>query len=384
MPQNEVILKPGRQKSLLRRHPWIFSGAIDRVIGEPGYGETVLVLDSQENPLAQGAFSPQSNIRVRIWSWDLEEVIDATRFSQLQAFPWDSKAVYHESGIPPLHTPIQWLNSLPKQIQKKTVVYHIARKDFPKDTALTLATFGIENTLYFKTRTPSYERTYEVVDGANIGGDSSTFLGEPLAAFPIDSHFDIQRQYNPATGETSVVTEENTRDRMWWERDYMRVDWTTNNVMGYYWAGLDAYEALGYVERQAVALPCDEGSECPDGWQVTVENADCPQSCRDVMRVPFGMDAQAEPDVTACAGELGVSLLERTVFLDNESSASYIEEALQHGVRAARRRGDAVLIGHVQNAELAGELRRLLPGLAGEGVRLVAPSVLASEGRARP
>ncbi len=84
------------------------------------------------------------------------------------------------------------------------------------------------------------------------------------------------------------------------------------------------------------------------------------------------------------AGELGVSLLERTVFLDNESSASYIEEALQHGVRAARRRGDAVLIGHVQNAELAGELRRLLPGLAGEGVRLVAPSVLASEGRDRP
>jgi hypothetical protein len=150
-------------------------------------------------------------------------------------------------------------------------------------------------------------RTYEVVAGANIDGGSSTFLGEPLAAFPIDSHFDIQRQYNPATGETAIVTEENTRDRMWWERDYMRVDWTTNNVMGYYWAGLDAYEALGYVERQAVALPCDEGSECPDGWQVAVENADCPQSCRDVMRVPFGMDAQLESTVTACAGELGVS-----------------------------------------------------------------------------
>jgi CRP-like cAMP-binding protein len=91
-------------------------------------------------------------------------VIDAARFGQLQAFPWDSKAIYHESGIPPLHTPIEWLNSLPKRIQKKTVVYHIARKDFPKDTDLTLATFGIENTLYFKTRTPSYERTYEVLE----------------------------------------------------------------------------------------------------------------------------------------------------------------------------------------------------------------------------
>lgn len=91
-------------------------------------------------------------------------VIDTVRFNQLQSFPWDSKVIYHESGIPPLHTPISWLNSLPKAVQKKTVVYHIARKDFPKDTALTLATFGIENTLYFKTRPPSYERTYEVLE----------------------------------------------------------------------------------------------------------------------------------------------------------------------------------------------------------------------------
>jgi len=82
MPKNEVILKPGREKSLLRRHPWIFSGAIDRVIGEPGYGETVLVLDSQGIPLAQGAYSPRSNIRVRIWSWDLEQVIDKAFFRE--------------------------------------------------------------------------------------------------------------------------------------------------------------------------------------------------------------------------------------------------------------------------------------------------------------
>jgi len=80
-----------------------------------------------------------------------EGVIDGERYQQLQNFPWDSNVVYHESGIAPLHTPIDYLNSLPKKIQKKTVVYHIAKKDFPKNTNLTLATFGIENTLYFKT-----------------------------------------------------------------------------------------------------------------------------------------------------------------------------------------------------------------------------------------
>jgi CRP-like cAMP-binding protein len=92
------------------------------------------------------------------------KVIDSERFRQLAAFPWDRKVIYHESGIPPLHTPITWLNSLPKRIQKKTVVYHIAAKDFPRETSLTLASFGIENTLYFKTRAPSYERTYEVLE----------------------------------------------------------------------------------------------------------------------------------------------------------------------------------------------------------------------------
>jgi CRP-like cAMP-binding protein len=93
-----------------------------------------------------------------------EGVIDSGRFRQLRNFPWDSKVVYHESGIAPLHTPIGYLNSLPKNLQKKTVVYHIAKKDFPRTTSLTLATFGIEKTLYFKTRAPGYERTYEVLE----------------------------------------------------------------------------------------------------------------------------------------------------------------------------------------------------------------------------
>ena len=93
-----------------------------------------------------------------------EGVIDGERHRQLQAFPWDRKVVYHESGIPPLHTPIAWLNSLPRKIQKKTVIYHIANRDFPRETALTLATFGIENTLNFKTRRPAYEQTYEMLE----------------------------------------------------------------------------------------------------------------------------------------------------------------------------------------------------------------------------
>jgi len=100
----------------------------------------------------------------------------------------------------------------------------------------------------------------------------------------------------------------------------------------------------------------------------------------------FFLDSRTTADTVGpeLAGRLGVRLLERDVFLDNENSAAYIEGALRHGVRTAQARGSAVLIGHVQNVELAGELERLLPQLAGQGVELVAPSVLAAEGRGRP
>ncbi|MBN2535020.1 MAG: cAMP/cGMP-dependent 3',5'-cyclic-AMP/GMP phosphodiesterase [Spirochaetales bacterium] len=90
-------------------------------------------------------------------------VISHERYKQLESFPWDSKVIYHESGIPPLHTPVSFLNSLPPDIQKRIVVYHIAKKDFPEQTSLTLATFGIENTLYFKTRPPVYEKMYQIL-----------------------------------------------------------------------------------------------------------------------------------------------------------------------------------------------------------------------------
>lgn len=71
-----IQIKAGREKSLLRRHPWIFSGAIDKVRGAPGPGETVQVLDAQGDFLAWAAYSPLSQIQARVWSWSLEEQVD--------------------------------------------------------------------------------------------------------------------------------------------------------------------------------------------------------------------------------------------------------------------------------------------------------------------
>ena len=69
-------LKPGREKPVLRRHPWIFSGAIADIDGEPSDGQTVDVIDANATFLAKGSYSSKSQIRVRIWSWDPDAIID--------------------------------------------------------------------------------------------------------------------------------------------------------------------------------------------------------------------------------------------------------------------------------------------------------------------
>jgi len=72
----QLILKPGREKSLARRHPWIFSGAVARVQGDPDSGDTVAVRAASGEFLVWAAYSPASQIRARAWSWDEQERID--------------------------------------------------------------------------------------------------------------------------------------------------------------------------------------------------------------------------------------------------------------------------------------------------------------------
>ncbi len=77
---NSLFLKKGRERSVKRRHPWVFSGAIEKVAGDAQPGETVQVRDIAGNPLALAAFSPQSQIRARVWTFNHEEEVDAAFF----------------------------------------------------------------------------------------------------------------------------------------------------------------------------------------------------------------------------------------------------------------------------------------------------------------
>ena len=75
-----IYLVKGREKSLRRRHPWVFSRGIDRIEGKPELGETVDVYDNKGEWLARGAYSPQSQIRVRVWTFNKNEAIDVNFF----------------------------------------------------------------------------------------------------------------------------------------------------------------------------------------------------------------------------------------------------------------------------------------------------------------
>ncbi len=78
MPGNgTVILQPGRERSVLRRHPWIFSGAVARIRGNPADGDIVDVQDAGGRWLARGYLNRRSQITVRLLTWDPAEEIHA-------------------------------------------------------------------------------------------------------------------------------------------------------------------------------------------------------------------------------------------------------------------------------------------------------------------
>ncbi len=92
-----LTLHPGKEKSLLRRHPWIFSGAVARLDGRARPGDTVDVVSAEGRPLGRAAWSPASQIRARVWSFDIKETIDHAYFKRRIA-----AAVARRAALPEL------------------------------------------------------------------------------------------------------------------------------------------------------------------------------------------------------------------------------------------------------------------------------------------
>jgi 23S rRNA (cytosine1962-C5)-methyltransferase len=102
-----LFVQEGREKSLLRRHPWVFSGAVERLEGGPVSGDTIQICDAQGGFLAWAAYNSQSQISARVWSWQADEKIDADFFrrkiSNALAARKDLKLAQHSNGMRLIH-----------------------------------------------------------------------------------------------------------------------------------------------------------------------------------------------------------------------------------------------------------------------------------------
>jgi 23S rRNA (cytosine1962-C5)-methyltransferase len=94
---SSLILKSGKEKSLWRHHPWIFAGGVERVEGRARPGDTLTVLSAEGQALGRAAFSPESSIRARVWTFDAAETVDDAFFKRRV-----SEALARRAALPEL------------------------------------------------------------------------------------------------------------------------------------------------------------------------------------------------------------------------------------------------------------------------------------------
>lgn len=198
-----VILRPGRDKSLLRRHPWIFSGAIQKIEGESVSGGTVDLLSADRQFLARASYSPNSQIRARVWTFEDESVDQEffrtrirtaihTRYSLSDSRLTDSlRLIYAES------------DSIPGLIvdrYKDTLVMQCltAGAEFWKETLadLLLEETGL-STIYERSDADVRQLEGLEPEAGLLRGDLSAFI------FPITEHglkFNVNLQSGHKTG----------------------------------------------------------------------------------------------------------------------------------------------------------------------------------------
>ncbi|HOX42224.1 MAG TPA: hypothetical protein PK668_01440 [Myxococcota bacterium] len=115
----------------------------------------------------------------------------------------------------------------------------------------------------------AYER---IQDSDGKGAGRATNDGVIVVAFPVESHFDIVRAYNPTTGEQLNVLEENSSDRPWYEREYMRVDWSRNmNTDSYDFDTLSMLGVYGGVTYESLDYDVTDPGD-PDAPVLDLEN----------------------------------------------------------------------------------------------------------------
>jgi len=88
----EVILKKGKEKAVLQRHPWVFSGAVEKVKGNPVNGDIVRLINAKGDFMAYGFYNDQSRVALRLLEWNENAVVDDNWFREKVVTAVNSRA----------------------------------------------------------------------------------------------------------------------------------------------------------------------------------------------------------------------------------------------------------------------------------------------------
>jgi 23S rRNA (cytosine1962-C5)-methyltransferase len=94
----DVILKKGKEKAVMQRHPWLFSGAIDKVKGKPANGDVVRLLSTEGKFMAYGFYNDQSRVALRLLEWNEDVAIDGDWFRKKVAVAVASRSELLQDG----------------------------------------------------------------------------------------------------------------------------------------------------------------------------------------------------------------------------------------------------------------------------------------------
>ncbi|MBL8146662.1 MAG: class I SAM-dependent rRNA methyltransferase [Anaerolineae bacterium] len=99
MSSPTLILRPGREKPILQQHPWVYSGAIERVAGDPEPGEIVTLVTSRGEFAARGYWNPRSMLQARLLTWR-DEPINEAWWSAAFARAIAARRPWLDAGLP--------------------------------------------------------------------------------------------------------------------------------------------------------------------------------------------------------------------------------------------------------------------------------------------
>jgi len=136
-----------------------------------------------------------------------------------------------------------------------------------------------------------------VAPGLGDGRDTKLYKGAPVVAYKIQEHVDVQRGYNARTGEQNNIISENTSDRPWYQRDFIRVDWSRNDVLDFMQLS-PTFSAFATISSY---VPQSEGG--PDAFDMETDKATGLANYMD-----FTTRYVAEPSVMACNAMLNSRL----------------------------------------------------------------------------